>query len=182
MDIPKARPRRRVGVWILIGFLALVGGGLLWATREPPTPYGFLNKHPIAERRESKDGKLRIVVLKADIEDVWRDIQAEFAGKPVFSSIGYVSVNGLAAEYKSLGTDEGLIKISNDLSFANGGYDGHSLTVSTPEVKPGYCAVAFTRPKTLFDKAMEWMHGFFGGSKSKPQEQPTSPPPRTIRV
>ncbi len=184
MDAVETRPRRRVGVWILIGVLALVGGGLLWATREPPTPYAFLNKHPIAERRESKDGKLRIVVLKADVEDVWRDIQTEFAGKPVFSSSGFVNVNGLAAEYKSLGTDEGLIKVSNDLGFANDGYNGNGfgMTVSTPEVKPGYCAVAFTRPQTLFDKAIEWMRGFFGGSKAKPQEQPVPPPPRTIRV
>lgn len=168
-----------MGIWILIGLVLVAGAFLVWATREPPTPYAFLNKHPIAERRESKDGRLRIVVLKADIEEVWRDVRAEFSSQSVMSSTGYVNINGLAAEYKSLGTKDGLVKVSTDLSFANEGY--RSLG-SAPEVKPGYCAVAFTRPKTIVDKALEWIHGFFGGTKTTPQEQPVPPPPRTIRV
>ena len=178
MDEVEPKPRRRLGRWILAASVFMVGGLLVWATREPPTPYAFLNKHPIAERRESKDNKLRIVVLKANVEDVWQDIRAEFKGRSVMSSSGYVNINGVGAEYKSIGTEDGMVKVSNDLGFAD---TGHQMVVTTPEVKPGYCAVAFTRPKTIIDRALEWMHGFFRKERP-PREESTAPPPVSISV
>lgn len=161
----------------MIGLALVIGIGGVMVTREPKTPYGFLNKYPISESKTSKDGKLRIVVLKGDITTIWNDIRTEFSGKRTFSSNGYMSINGIAAEYMSLGTEEGLIKVSNDLSFAN---EGFSTVMSSPELKTGYCAVAFTRPKTIFDRAMEWMRNFFS-----PSSKTAPPPPKsstTIQV
>lgn len=177
MDFEEPKPRRRVGIWIFVGLAILVAVGGILITREPATPFAFLNKYPVVETRQSKDGKLRIVVFKGNLETIWQEIRNEFSGQRTFVSSGYMNVNGVSAEYKSIGTENGLIKASDDLAFAN---DGFGTYIVAPEKKDGYCAVAFTRPKTIFDRAMEWMRGFFNPSKSK--EEAASPPPETIRV
>jgi hypothetical protein len=166
MEVDQTPSKRRRLPWVWIGLaVVLIAGGILM-TQEAASPYAFLNKYQVAEKRSSEDGKLRILVLKADVNAIWGDIQSEFRGRRVFASSGSLALNGSLTEYKSLGTDEGLIKVSNDLAFAN---DGFGTTLRDPEVKPGYCAVAFTRPKTIFDKAVDWIRNLFG----------TPPPPKT---
>lgn len=177
MEEAVPKPRRRVGIYISIGLGILIAVVGVLITREPATPFAFLNKYPVAETRQSKDGKLRIVVFKGNIDTIWHEIQTEFSGQRTFTSTGYMNVNGISAEYKSIGTENGLIKASDDLGFAN---DGFGTYIVAPEKKDGYCAVAFTRPKTIFDNAMEWMRGFFNPPKAK--EAPTEQPPQTIRV
>ena len=160
----------RVGLLIFCGVAVALAGLGLWAMREPPTPFAFLNQFPVAERRSSADGTLRIVVLHGDLNSVWNQIRAEFKGKRMFTSSGLTSVNGLITEYRSLGTDQGMIKVSNDLSFANEGYGG---TFQEPDLKPGYCAVAYTRPKTVLDEAVEWVRRVFS------PRTPITPPPQS---
>lgn len=177
MEEVEPKPKRRIGVWIMVGLAILIAIGGILITREPATPFAFLNKYPVAETRQSKDGKLRIVVFKGNLETIWQEIRTEFSGQRTFVSSGYMNVNGVSAEYKSIGTENGLIKASDDLAFAN---DGFGTYIVAPEKKDGYCAVAFTRPKTIFDRAMEWMRGFINPPKAK--EAPSEAPPQTIRV
>jgi len=152
-------------IWIVgvVSVIAIVVGMI--SSVEAPTPFDFLNQFPVAERRVSKDGSLRIVVLKADMQSVWQEVRTHFSGKRTFSSSGLMNLNGQVTEYKSLGTDEGMIKVSNDLQFAD---DGFSAAFTTPSLKPGYCAVAFTRPKSILDKAMEWLQRLFNPPSKAP--------------
>lgn len=177
MEEAVPKPRRRVGIYIVIGLGILIAVVGVLITREPATPFAFLNKYPVVETRKSKDGKLRIVVFKGNLDTIWDEIRTEVSGQRTFTATSYMNINGVSAEYKSIGTGDALIKASDDLAFAN---DGFGTSIVFPEKKDGYCAVAFTRPKTIFDKAMEWMRGFFNPPKAK--EAPTEQPPQTIRV
>ncbi|MBC8063283.1 MAG: hypothetical protein H7Y17_00510 [Chlorobia bacterium] len=170
MESEETKPKRRTALWVTALMAAVLFGAGIWITREPPLPFQFLDKYPLAEKRSSRDGRLRIVVLRGDINDIWSDIRREYSGKRTFSSNGLMNVNGNVTEYRSLGTEDGLIKVSNDLSFANDGF-GHTLNPT--EVKPGYCAVAFTRPKTIFDRALEWIRRQFARPAANPTSSPT---------
>lgn len=178
MEEQLEKPRKRKGLFVVAAFtLAILALGI-YLTREPALPYGFLKKHPVVETRQSKDGKLRIVVLKADMKAVWNDIRAEFSQKQIFSSTQYSNLNGITAESFTLGTSEGQLRVSNDLSFGDKGFNQNILG---PELREGYCVVAFTRPVTLFDRLLAWMNKFFGGTKEKPETIEVMPP-RTIHV
>lgn len=164
-------PRKKWVVWttISLAVVFLVGGVLV--TREPALPFPFLSRYEIVERRTSQDGKLKILVLKADVSTVWDDVVYQQKGRRSLGAGSLPNKGGFVTEYRSLTTKEGLIKISNDLSFANQGF---GVEITAQNVKPGYCAVAFTRPKTLLDQAIEWMHEVLGKSKQKPANESTN--------
>jgi hypothetical protein len=174
METEKPKSKRTL-IWVALGLtVALVSGGI-FITREPTSPFPFLNKYQITERRSSEDGKLKILVLKADVSEVWQDVRNQFGGTRTYNLSGLTVSKGQVTEYRSITTGEGVIKVSNDLTFAD---DGFGMEINPQHVRPGYCAIAFTRPRTIFDRAMEWMRNTFKG----PPKPTSDPPPVKISV
>jgi len=157
--------------WAIFGGAALLLVALLFVlTREPAPPFKFIAKYPLVESKETTDGR-RFVVLKGDMQDVARDAEAELGGDILVKGSSTSGFNDLITETRSFGTKKGSLSISSDISgatFDNGqSFDSNgfmSMNRMAPGVlKEGYCAVAYTRPKSLFDRAIDWVRGLFGG-------------------
>src|SRR5262249_40597374 len=114
MEQQEDRPRRKRFIWIFAVLAVIFGAVGFWITREAPTPFGFLNKYEVAEQRTSKDGKLRILVLKADPLEIWKSIQTQFTGQSVYTSTGFMNINGQGTSYRAMATTDGIIKVSDD--------------------------------------------------------------------
>lgn len=161
--------RKRVR-WLILGVLSLLlVTTMILITREPPPPYAFLSKYPVIEKKETKDGSLRFIVVKGNYDDVVRDATNELATSSNlrYSSSSMASLNGIEIKMQSVGSGEGRVTISTDLS-GNGLTGNMSFSDGDP-TKSGYCSIAYTRPKNLFDKMMDWVTGLFG--QKKPSQQ-----------
>lgn len=180
MEVETKYQKRPKIVWITLGVIAIVLVGLfVLASQEPPPPYAFLRKYPIVERKVTQDGKTSFVVLKGKYEDVAKDAEAEFSGQTDYmsSSSGFSSTSdgGWHVETRNYGLKDGIVSISSDIGGANLDVTrSEPWSMKMPESKEGYCAVAYSRPKTFLDKIMDWVKGVFG---SKPTPPSTGPIP-----
>lgn len=161
--------------WIVLGTGVLFAGAAFVLTSEPEPPYKFLKKFKNVERKTTEDGR-RFVIVEGDYDEVVKAARAELVSPTTFSYVttGSYSFNEATTQYSSFNSSDGIVTICSDLS-------GKACRISTdgfmtpemgdPDNKPGFCAISYTRPPSLFDRVLVWMRSFFGGSK------PTSPGP-----
>jgi hypothetical protein len=173
MESEESKKPRRTILWIGLACLCAVAAAVFWSSREPLPAYPFLKHFPIVEWRKSAEPGIRVAILKGDSEAVWKDAEGELSGKMMFNSSGMSNIDGVVLNYHSTQTENGVIKVSNDLNFAEGS--------GFPELKNGYCAVAFTRPKSLLDRAVESIKKLMGIKEPDPNPQidqmPLAPSP-----
>ncbi|HJP82709.1 MAG TPA: hypothetical protein VJ835_04315 [Fimbriimonadaceae bacterium] len=141
--------------------LAVVLATVGFLMQEPPIPYGFISKFPIDARKNSTDGKMRVVILKAPVDEVIAAMDAELKSKAIMSGEAQTNFNGIQTRSATLVTPDGALTVSNNLDVDAG-------PEQYPSLKPGYCTVSYTRPKSYFDRAMEWIQNLFHKQNPKP--------------
>ena len=146
---------------ILGAVLTVVLATVAFLMQEPPIPYGFITKFPIDSRRNSSDGAMRVVVLKASVDSVIEAMRSELKAKVIMSGESQTNFNGIQTRSATLVTQDGALTVSDNLEVPAGPEEN-------PLLRPGYCVVSYTRPKSYFDRAMEWIQNLFHKQNSKP--------------
>lgn len=162
--------KKRIAIAVVaITAIALLGL-MLWATRTPLPPFAFVKKYRIVEWRDSDKPNIKIAVLNGSVDAVWKDIEAELGKLAQVTSTSVSSVNGVTTKSFALQTPHGEIQVSDCVMHGDLSSGGFTLRATDP-LPPGQCAVAFTRQKSLFEKALEWFRDLTGNQKSPSSQE-----------
>jgi len=149
-------------------------GLMLWATRSPLPAFAFFKKYRIIEWRDSGNPNVKIAVLDGSVDAVWKDIEAELGKLAQVRSSSISSVNGVTSKSYELQTPHGAVSVSNRVPATGASVtEAFSMDNESP-LPPGQCAVAYLRPKSLFEKALDWFRGLTG-HRSGPSMQEELP-------
>lgn len=158
--------KKRIAIAVVaISAIALLGF-MLWATRTPLPPFAFFRKYRIVEWRDSDKPNIKIAVLDGSVDAVWRDIEAELGKLAQVTSSSVSSVNGVTTKAYEIQTPHGAVRVSNRLMSTDKRVSAVSSLSNESQLPPGQCAVAFTRQKSLFERALDWFRGLTGNRRS----------------